>query len=351
MRDILDRLIDWSVTTYFQLIKSSYSFQRADTAKSAVFVLFPFFFSQIIFKNTGKLGNFFLGKNSEFFVWKNSEFVSMKKLGIFLMKKTRNLFPWKNSEFFFWKFLEKNSNFFFWIISRYITEYQRNHGSLLATSLLELQTAYRNQSSDSTPDVYKRAVMGILSRAEPDQDFGGIIHSVHDWLWLKLAQTDCSSSSSSPGLTLPVLQQLVRFPFSSSTNRRRQGLHGLRSDRPIWTGRGAALSQPQIPRPCRVFGHWTEAGQITFALLSTVHRVGRHGEFRSVFPWLCRGGADLRGFLSAKAHSTGNTRHDMSFSHTKRNLSGSSNNDVSQGERERGRGREKADGLISVGGA
>ncbi|OQV23918.1 putative Nuclear pore complex protein Nup93 [Hypsibius exemplaris] len=101
--------------------------------------------------------------------------------------------------------------------ARYITEYQRNNGALLASSLHELQTTYRNQNPASgNSDLYKQAVMAIISRAEPEQDFGGIIHSVHDWLWTKLAQTDTSASSpssSSIDLTLQKLQHTVRSRF------------------------------------------------------------------------------------------------------------------------------------------
>lgn len=95
---------------------------------------------------------------------------------------------------------------------RYITEYGRNNGSLMATSQQELRTAYRGQSTSSVPeDIYKRAVFGVLSRAEPEQDFGGITHSVGDWLWMKLAQTD--NGTHSENFSLSTLQQIVRSRF------------------------------------------------------------------------------------------------------------------------------------------
>ena len=101
--------------------------------------------------------------------------------------------------------------------ARYLVEYERNGGSLLASSQLELQTLYRSQATTSTnPDVYKKSLLAVLSRSETELDLGSVTNSVSDWLWIKLAQTEPAvSSNSSQVLTLAALQQTIRAKFPS----------------------------------------------------------------------------------------------------------------------------------------
>ncbi|GAU93272.1 hypothetical protein RvY_05238 [Ramazzottius varieornatus] len=99
--------------------------------------------------------------------------------------------------------------------SKYLTEYDRNDGSLLASSQLELQTLYRSQlTSIASSDVYRKCLLAIMSRSESDIDLPSVTNSVNDWLWIKLAQAEPAlSSSSSQNLTLSALQQMVLAKF------------------------------------------------------------------------------------------------------------------------------------------
>lgn len=99
--------------------------------------------------------------------------------------------------------------------AKYLTEYSRNDGSLLASSQLELQTLYRSQlTSSASSDVYRKCLLAIMSRSESDIDLPSVTNSVNDWLWIKLAQAEPAlSTSSSQNLTLPALQQMVLAKF------------------------------------------------------------------------------------------------------------------------------------------
>ncbi|XP_055342751.1 nuclear pore complex protein Nup93-like [Paramacrobiotus metropolitanus] len=96
--------------------------------------------------------------------------------------------------------------------ARFLVEYARNQGQLLTASQQELQNIYYGNASSFSDDVYKRAVYAIVAQCDVDDEFGGTLNSVGDWLWVHITRMEPLENAGN-GFTLQQLQQKVKLRF------------------------------------------------------------------------------------------------------------------------------------------